>query len=69
MPPLFLPKLADMQALRDTLRLSLPELSAWWADLDTYAFEDELPSQYEAVFLDAALFPDTHTGVGPGPAQ
>ena len=33
--PLFLPQLADTQALRDTLRLSLPELSAWWADLDT----------------------------------
>jgi len=63
---LFLPKLADMQALRGTLRLSLAELSTWWAaDLDTYAFEEELYSQYEAIYLNEALFPDTHTGAGP----
>jgi hypothetical protein len=63
--PLFLPKLAATQALRDMLRLSLPELSAWWADLDVHAFEDELPSQYEAIFLNTALFPDLNTGIGP----
>lgn len=62
---LFLPKLADMQALRGTLRLSLPELSAWWAALDTWAFEEELPSQYEGIYLNEALFPDTYTGTGP----
>ena len=62
---LFLPKLADMQALRGTLRLSLPELSASWADLDTWAFEEELPSQYEGIYLNEALFPDTYTGTGP----
>ncbi len=60
----FVPKLAAVQALAAALRLSLAELSTWWADLDTYAFEDDLPSQYEATFLDAALFPDTYTGVG-----
>lgn len=63
--PAFFSKLADMQALRGTLRLSLPELSAWWADLDTYAPEEELPSRYEAIYQNEALFPDTHTGVGP----
>ncbi|GAA1980208.1 neuraminidase-like domain-containing protein [Microbacterium pumilum] len=63
--PLFVPKVAATQALRDAVRLTLPELSAWWADLDTYRFEDDLPSQYEAVFLDDALFPAVHTGTGP----
>ena len=63
--PRLLPKIADAQALRYTFGLSLGKLGAWWADFDTYAYEEELPSQYEAIFLDAARFPDTHTGPGP----
>ena len=57
--------LADMQALRDALSLPLLELGAWWGDLDVYAFEDELPSQYESIFLDDGLFAGTHAGAGP----
>ncbi|GAA1970923.1 hypothetical protein GCM10009776_37390 [Microbacterium deminutum] len=63
--PLFLPKVAAAQGLRDALRLPLPELSAWWTDLDTYRFDDETPSQYEAVFLDPALSSAVHSGTGP----
>ncbi|MFH0344526.1 MAG: neuraminidase-like domain-containing protein [Chromatiales bacterium] len=64
--PAFIPSLADVQALRKALGLGLSELSAWWAErLDTYAFDEDAPSQYEAIFLDAAVFPDTHTGTGP----
>ncbi len=61
----FFSKLADVQTLRQTLGLSLPELGALWADLDTYAFDDEQPSRYDAIYLNEALFPDTHTGAGP----
>ncbi len=61
----FIEHLADMQALRNALSLPLLELGAWWGDLDVYAFEDELPSQYESVFLDQGLFPGTHAGAGP----
>lgn len=57
--------LADLQALRDSLKLPLLELTSWWGDLDTYAFEDDLSSQYETVFLDDRLFAAVHTGTGP----
>jgi hypothetical protein len=62
---LFIERLADLQSLRDTFGLPLLELCAWWGDLDTYAFEQDLPSQYEAIYLNDALFPSTHSGVGP----
>jgi hypothetical protein len=58
-------RLAAMQALRHELRLGLAALGSWWAaTLDTFAFEDDLPSQYEQIFLDPARFPDTHAGTG-----
>ena len=63
--PLFFQKLADAQTLRSDLRLTLTELCSWWAPLDTYLFEPELPSQYEAIYLNEALFPDLHAGTGP----
>jgi Salmonella virulence plasmid 28.1kDa A protein len=61
----FLVKLADLRTLHDTLDLPVSELCSWWGILDTYAFEDELPSQYEAIFLNASLFPDTYADTGP----
>ncbi len=62
----FLSKLAAMQVLRDAFGLSLSELSSWWsAVLDPFIFEEELPSQYAAIFLDPMRFPNTHSGTGP----
>ena len=58
-------KFADLKTLHGTLGLPVSELSSWWGGLDTYAFEDDLPSQYEAIFLNSSLFPDTHAGSGP----
>ncbi len=64
--PAFIPQLADVQTLRAALGIGLPELGAWWAErLDTYAFDDETPSQYEAIFLNEAVVPDTYPGTGP----
>ena len=51
-------------ALQEALDLSLPELSALWAELDTFVYEDRIPSQYDRAFLDEALFPDTSDGTG-----
>lgn len=63
--PQFFEKLAAMQALRRDLRVGLAEMSSWWAaTLDTHVFEQELPSQYESIYLDAARFPATHAGSG-----
>ena len=61
----FFADLADVQSLRLALKLPLNELGAWWAKLDTYLFEDDLPSLYEAVFVNEALFPDIESGAGP----
>ena len=61
----FVADMADVQSLRLALKLPLNELAAWWAKLDTHAFEDDLPSLYEAVFVNEALFPDIDTGAGP----
>ena len=61
----FIAKLADLARLRESLDLPVGELCAWWGSLDTYRFEDDLLSQYEEVFLDPTVFPDTHTGAGP----
>ena len=64
--PNCIPHLADVKALRDALGVGVAELSTWWSDrLDTRSYEDDLPSQYEATFLDTSLFPDTHSGIGP----
>jgi hypothetical protein len=61
-----LSKLADAQALQSTFGLSITELSSWWAArLDTHIFEEELPSQYQAIFLDPLKFPTTYAGSGP----
>lgn len=57
--------LADVQTLAATLDVPVTELATWWATLDTYQYEHELASQYEAVFLDPVVFPPTHTGTGP----
>jgi hypothetical protein len=51
----FLTRLAGIQSLRETFPLS--ELSTWWANLDTYRFEDDLLSQYEEIFLNLSVFP------------
>lgn len=61
----FLPDLAAMRSLGGALHLSADELSGWYADLDTYLFDEALPSRYEAVFLDPGLFPDAHSATGP----
>jgi hypothetical protein len=61
----FFPKLAEMQSLCDTFSLPPNEVSSWWGDLDTFVFEDDVPSQYDEIFLDPSLFPDTHIGTDP----
>lgn len=61
----FIPRLAAVKSLGEGLGLPASELSAWWGDLDTFVFEDGLASQYEAIFLNPSVFPDTHTGAGP----
>ncbi|HKO41664.1 MAG TPA: neuraminidase-like domain-containing protein [Pyrinomonadaceae bacterium] len=61
----FIPKVAALQSLHKVLGVSISELSSWWVDLDTYVFEDGLVSQYEALFLNPAVFPNTYNGTGP----
>ena len=61
----FLPQLAAMRTLGESLKLTPEELTGWWADADTYRFETELPSRYEAVFLNPEVLPSTHAGTGP----
>jgi hypothetical protein len=63
--PSFLPALAEVEALHASYGLPIAELTSWWEDLDTYAFEEDGESQYEAIFLDRALFPDMAVGSGP----
>ena len=61
----FIPNVAALEALHKLLGVSISELCSWWVDLDTYVFEDGLLSQYESIFLDPAVFPDTYSGTGP----
>ncbi|HEB92098.1 MAG TPA: hypothetical protein ENI94_01195 [Gammaproteobacteria bacterium] len=63
--PLFFSGLATIQKLKTAYRLTVEELCTWWRGLDTFTYEESLPSQYEALFLDPLLLPDTHTGTGP----
>jgi hypothetical protein len=63
--PDFLPELAALASLSSELGMPVGELRSWWRDLDTYRYTDDLPSAYEAVYLDERVFPDAHTGTGP----
>lgn len=63
--PRVFPRLAAVQTLREALALPVSELCSWWGDLDTFVFDADVPSQYAAIFLDDAVFPDTHSGIGP----
>ncbi|MEW6731025.1 MAG: neuraminidase-like domain-containing protein [Acidobacteriota bacterium] len=63
--PNFLAWLSDLKRLHETLDLSVDELCTWWGNLDTFVFDDTTISQYEAIFLDPAIFPNTHIGDGP----
>lgn len=60
--PEFLVQLSHIERLCAALKLPIVEILAWWAPLDTTAYRDyqspgqpELPSLYEAVFLDKAV--------------
>jgi hypothetical protein len=57
--PAFFPSLAVVKDLQGDFGLPVSELGVWWSDLDTFVYEQEIPSQYEAIFLDTALFPET----------
>lgn len=43
-------KLSYLQRLRERLNLSLPELLAWWGEIDTSIGPDKQPSFYDLVF-------------------